>query len=122
MTAAPGRFTCARPARRCCFGCPYLNFSRSRSELDLAARRAIKELEGCEDRVPEEYSRKAAERYNAMVDCIRRRLNLTTLRYQRLEDLIAAIGFPAEKVCPIAGTAAPGMNRRRAGQRRGIRY
>jgi len=100
------------------FGCPYLNFSRSRSELDLAARRAIKELEGCEDRVPEEYLQEGSERYNAMVDCIRRRLNLTTLRYQRLEDLIAAIGLPAEKVCtycwngcarhesPPGGTAA----------------
>jgi amidophosphoribosyltransferase len=81
------------------FGCPFLNFSRSRSELDLAARRAIKELEGQDGVRLDEYTSHGSERYEAMVACIRRRLRLTTLRYQRLDDLIECIGLPAEELC-----------------------
>jgi len=80
-------------------GCKFLNFSRSRSELDLAARTAIKEIEGDDSKDLEEYSRTGSEKYKAMIDQIRKRLKLTTLKYQRLEDLIEAIGLPKEKVC-----------------------
>jgi amidophosphoribosyltransferase len=80
-------------------GCKFLNFSRSRSELDLAARKAIKEIEGVDDKDLEEYSRTGSEKYEAMVDQIRKRLKLTTLKYQRLEDLVKAIGLPKEKIC-----------------------
>jgi len=80
------------------FGCKFLNFSRSRSELDLAARKAIHELER-EDRDLDMYSTVGSEKYEAMVDKIRQRLRLTTLRYQRLEDLVKAIGLPKEKIC-----------------------
>jgi len=81
------------------FGCPFLNFSRSRSEMDLAARRAIKELQSQADTDLEEYSDPDSTKYAAMVDRIRKRLNLTTLKYQRLDDLIAAIGLPKESLC-----------------------
>jgi len=81
------------------FGCPYLNFSRSKSELDLAGRRAIHDLEGRDNPNLEEYRRDGSPAYAAMVEAIRKRLGLTTLRYQRLDDLIAAIGLPREKVC-----------------------
>jgi len=81
------------------FGCPFLNFSRSRSVLDLAARTAIKKLEGDADRNLEEYATCGSDRFNAMVESIRKRLNLTTLRYQRLEDLVSAIGLPKSKLC-----------------------
>jgi amidophosphoribosyltransferase len=81
------------------FGCKYLNFSRSRSELDLAARKAIAALEGPEPGNIGEYARTGTEKYEAMVDGIARTLGLTTLRYQRLEDLVAAIGLPKEKLC-----------------------
>ena len=81
------------------FGCKYLNFSRSRSELDLAARRAIGALEGPEFKRFEEYARAGTPRYDAMVDWIAQTLSLTTLRYQSLEDLIAAIGLPKAKLC-----------------------
>ncbi len=81
------------------FGCRYLNFSRSRSTLDLAGRRAIKELEGSDDRHLEEYTDPDSERYGAMVDTIRRRLKLSTLRYQRLPDLIEAVGLPKSRLC-----------------------
>lgn len=80
-------------------GCRYLNFSRSSSELDLAGRQAIRELEGRHDEALAEYADPSTARFRAMVDRIRIRLNLTTLRYQTLPDMIEAIGLPAEKVC-----------------------
>ena len=80
-------------------GCPFLNFSRSRSELDLAARKAIKLLEGDAPKHLDEYADPESDRHAAMVQKIRERLNLTSLSYQRLEDLVAAIGLPKEKLC-----------------------
>jgi amidophosphoribosyltransferase len=81
------------------YGCKYLNFSRSRSELDLAARRAIGALEGPEFRAFGEYTRAGTPKYKAMVDRISHTLGLTSLRYQRLDDLVEAIGLPKEKLC-----------------------
>jgi len=81
------------------YACPFLNFSRSRSEMDLAARIAIRELEGDEVRDVSVYARSETPEYQAMVAAISRRLGLTTLRYQRLDDLVQAIGLPKEKVC-----------------------
>ncbi|MFB0566481.1 MAG: amidophosphoribosyltransferase [Candidatus Aminicenantaceae bacterium] len=81
------------------YACKFLNFSRSKSELDLAARRAIKELEGEDDKYLEEYSTSGSEKYEAMVEGIRKRLKLTTLKYQKLENLVKAIGLPKEKLC-----------------------
>lgn len=81
------------------YACKFLNFSTSKSEWDLAARRAIRELEG--ERVTDlsAYSRPGTEAYQAMEEKIRRRLNLTTLKYQLLEDLIEAISLPKGKIC-----------------------
>ncbi len=79
-------------------GCKFLNFSRSKSELDLAGRRAIKELTGGDQPRPE-YARDGSPEYCAMVDRIRQRLRLSTLKYQTLGDLVAAIGLPKEKLC-----------------------
>lgn len=81
------------------FSCKFLNFSRSKSEMDLAARKAIKELEGQGDINLEEYIKEGSEKYEAMVDRIRHRLALTTLKYQELGDLVKAIGLPKEKLC-----------------------
>lgn len=81
------------------FGCPFLNFSRSRSELDLAARRAVKALEGRDDKDLAKYTDAGSTQYAAMVDWIAKQLHLTTLRYQLLDDLILAIGLPPEKLC-----------------------
>ncbi len=81
------------------YGCKFLNFSRSKSELDLAARRAIRELEGKGRAALEEYAHYGSEKYAAMVDRIRRRMGLTSLRYQKLADLVEAIGLPKEKLC-----------------------
>ena len=80
-------------------GCPYLNFSRSKSELDLAARRAVKELEGDASSRLDEYADASSDRYARMVKYIGQQLGLTTLRYQTLPDMVAAIGLPREKLC-----------------------
>jgi amidophosphoribosyltransferase len=79
--------------------CLFLNFSRSRSTLDLAGRKAINELEGKEDSRLDEYATPGTERYQAMIENIRQRLGVTSLQYQRLDDLVEAIGLPKEKVC-----------------------
>lgn len=82
------------------FGCKYLNFSRSKSELDLITRRIIEEWE---DEVTaellNEYADPNSEKYQKLVDEICRRLNFTTLRYHRLDDLIESIGIDMDKVC-----------------------
>lgn len=82
------------------YGCKYLNFSRSKSELDLITRRIIQEKEGDNaENVLHEYTDPNSERYNAMVEEIRKQQNFTTLRYHRLDDLIQSIGIEPCKVC-----------------------
>ena len=81
------------------YRCKFLNFSRSRSELDLAGRWAIKDLIGRDIDDPAEYTDPESENYKAMVEVIRKKLQLTSLKYQKLEDLVKAIGLPKEKLC-----------------------
>lgn len=86
------------------YQCKFLNFSRSKSEMDLAARKAIRELEGENVKDLFEYSQPGTEKYEKMVEQIRERLGLTTLKYQHLEDLVKAIGLPGEKICTYCWT------------------
>jgi amidophosphoribosyltransferase len=88
------------------YGCKFLNFSRSRSELDLAARKAVKELEGDADEHLEQYADENTERHATMVERIGQRLGLTSLRYQRLDDLVAAIGLPKQRLCTFCWDGA----------------
>ena len=81
------------------YGCRYLNFSRSRSELDLAARKAIFELEGDSLVNLEEYTDCTTDKYQAMVEKIGERIGMDSLKYQRLDDMVKAIGLPREKLC-----------------------
>ena len=81
------------------YPCEFLNFSRSRSNMDLATHIAVKELEGTDDTDLKEYSDPDNSKYEAMVEQIKKRLGLTTLRYQKLCDLVGAIGLPKEKLC-----------------------
>ena len=83
------------------YGCPFLNFSRSRSEMDLASRRAIAALEKGEitPEKLEKYKNPESAEYKNMVEYIRKELNLTTLKYQTLERLLRAIGQEEETVC-----------------------
>ncbi len=80
-------------------GCRYLNFSRSNSDMDLVARRAILDLEGKEPDSLDEYCDPNTEKYGCMVEWIRKRLNFTSLKYQSLTDMLDAIGLPHDKVC-----------------------
>jgi amidophosphoribosyltransferase len=80
------------------YGCKFLNFSRNRSVLDLAGRKAIKELGEGEEHL-EEFANSTSERHTAMVERVRKRLGLTSLKYQKLGDLVSAIGLPKEKLC-----------------------
>ena len=83
------------------FGCPYLNFSRSTSELDLITRRIIRDREG--DNVSRDvlntYTDPDSANYKEMIEEIRKRLGFTTLRYHRLDDLVKSIGISPCKLC-----------------------
>lgn len=83
------------------FGCKYLNFSRSTSEMELITRRVIQELEGGQPTaaVLKEYADPDSEKYQKMVDKICEILHFTTLRYHRLDDMIESTGLPAERLC-----------------------
>lgn len=82
------------------FGCKYLNFSRSKSDLDLITRRIIREREG--DRETEmlrDYADPDSQNYKEMVDEIRKQLNFTSLRFHRLDDMEKSIGISPCKLC-----------------------
>jgi amidophosphoribosyltransferase len=80
------------------YPCPFLNFSQSRSTLELAARKAIVRLEGEEKNI-EEYLDPGSEKYEMMVKEISDMLGMDTRIFQRLNDLVEAIGLPKTKLC-----------------------
>jgi len=80
------------------FPCNFLNFSESRSIMELAGRKAIKQLGGDESELAE-YSDPDSPKYAAMVQQVAKNLDLDSLVYQRLDDLVEAIGLPKEKLC-----------------------
>ena len=82
------------------YGCKYLNFSRSTSVMDLITRRVIKEMEGTEE--PANLARYAdpeSGEYGAMLEYIGKKLNFTSLRYHRLDDMIESVGIDKCKLC-----------------------
>ena len=85
------------------FGCPFINFSESKSVLELIARRAIAELEGEEAALDEErvkaYTVTDSPEYKRMVDTIAQKFGLSSLRFTKLETLIKAIGMPRNQIC-----------------------
>ncbi|HNZ67734.1 MAG: amidophosphoribosyltransferase [Prolixibacteraceae bacterium] len=81
------------------YPCEFLNFSRSKKAMELATRKAIKNLEGDIDANLTEYGNPDSERYGAMTDAIKNSLNLTSLKFQRLGDLVDAIGLSKAKLC-----------------------
>lgn len=87
------------------YGCKYLNFSRSSSELDLITRRIMLEIEGEKAMEHlEEYTVSTSERYKEMIARIAKKLDFTTLGYQSLEGMLEAIGLPGEQVCTYCWT------------------
>lgn len=83
------------------YGCKYLNFSRSTSEMELITRRVIQELEDGEPdaNILAEYADPDSEKYQKMVNKIGETLHFTSLRYHRLDDMIASVGIDADKLC-----------------------
>lgn len=82
------------------YGCKYLNFSRSTSVMDLITRRVIKEMEGTEE--PANLARYAdpeSGEYGAVLEYIGKKLNFTSLRYHRLDDMIESVGIDKCKLC-----------------------
>jgi amidophosphoribosyltransferase len=79
------------------FPCKFALSTRSLDEL--AARRAIRALEGFDKEDVREYLDDRSDKYERMVDWIRRELDTTTLRYLRIDDMVKAIGLPREKLC-----------------------
>lgn len=80
------------------YSCEFLNFTQSRSPLELAARRAINEMGG-EEKDLGEFSNPDTEKFKEMVKKIAEKLDLDSLVYQRLDDLVEAIGLPKTKLC-----------------------
>ena len=83
------------------YGCKYLNFSRSTSEMELIARRIINKEEGqnVERSVLDDYCNPDSDRYKKMVEDIRKQLGFTTLNYNRLDDMLDACGIDHSKLC-----------------------
>ena len=81
------------------YGCKFINFSASKSDLELITRRIIKDFEGDENKNLDKYTRTDSPEYKRMVGEIAKRLNLDSLRFSKLETLVEAIGLPKEQIC-----------------------
>ncbi len=84
------------------YGCKYLNFSRSNSDMDLITRKIISKLENSDsvsDEVLYKYSDPETPEYNAMVEEMRKEMNFTSLRFNRLDDMLESVGIEKEKLC-----------------------
>ncbi len=91
------------------YGCRYLNFSRSTSEMDLITRRVIDRLENGEvtDDVLKEYADPESERYAQMVEEIRKEQDFTSLRFNRLDDMLEAVGIEKCRLCTYCWNGKP---------------
>ena len=87
------------------YGCKYLNFSRSRSEMELLVRRMVKELEG-EEGIEhlDEYTDASTERGKRLLQAICEKFGFSSLGYQSIEGLLKAIGIDREKICTYCWT------------------
>lgn len=83
------------------YGCKYINFSRSTSDMDLITRRIIRDEEGEEvtSDILEEYANPDSEKYKFMVNKIREKLGFTSLSFNRLDDMVESIGIGKENLC-----------------------
>lgn len=81
------------------FGCPFVNFSASKNELELITRRIIADFEGDMNKNVEAYTKTDSPEYRRMVEEIANRLHLDSLKFAKLETLVRAIGLPKERIC-----------------------
>ena len=81
------------------YGCPFIGFTASKTDMELITRRIIKEFEGDDSKNLEKYADSTTPEYERMVEIIRERLGLTSLKFNTLENLVDAIGLPKCKLC-----------------------
>lgn len=81
------------------YPCPYLNFSASKSPLEFITRRTIAELEGAHDKHLEEYSSYGSTHYCKMVEAIRSKLTMDSLKFNSVDNVVKAIGLPKCSLC-----------------------
>ena len=81
------------------YGCPYIGFTSSKSDMELITRRIIAEIEGDPNKNLDKYATTGSPEYNMMVQKIAEKFGLDSLKFSTLEDLIEAIGLPKCKVC-----------------------
>lgn len=81
------------------YGCPFIGFTASKSDLELITRRIMKELEGDENKNLEKYATAGSQEYCRMVEVIRERFGLTSLKFNTVDNLVKAIGLPKCKIC-----------------------
>ena len=81
------------------YPCEFVNFSESRTPLELVCRRFIQQKEGAHDRNLGRYVRNDTAEYAEMVEYIRKEVNVASLKFNSLENLISAIGLPKEMIC-----------------------
>jgi len=81
------------------YGCPFIGFTNSKSDLELITRRIIRDFEGDDKAKLDLYAKTDSPEYKRMVEEIARRLGLTSLKFARIEDLIESIGLPKSQVC-----------------------
>ncbi|MBQ7994578.1 MAG: amidophosphoribosyltransferase [Solobacterium sp.] len=83
------------------YGCKYINFSRSTSDMELIARRIIAEEEGenCERDILDDYTNPDSDRYHKMLDRMCEQMNFSSLKFNRLDDMVRAVGIPEENLC-----------------------
>ena len=81
------------------YGCPFINFTNSKTDLELITRRIIAQFEGDMNKNVAAYGVTDSPEYTRMVSEIAKQLNLTSLKFIKLETLVAAIGLPKERIC-----------------------
>ena len=83
------------------YGCRFIGFTSSKSDMELITRRVIQDFEGenPSEEVLRKYTETDSPQYQRMVNEIAKRLNLTSLKFTKLEDLVKAIGLPKCKIC-----------------------
>jgi amidophosphoribosyltransferase len=81
------------------YGCPFIGFTASKSDLELITRRVIKELEGDENKNLDKYATTHSPEYTRMVESIRERFGFESLRFNTLETLVESIGLPKCQLC-----------------------
>ena len=81
------------------YSCPFIGFTASKSDLELITRRIIQDFEGDANKNLEKYAETGSPEYQRMVEEIGRRLGLTSVKFNKIETLVQAIGLPKERVC-----------------------